>query len=480
MIEKASVGTARKSDENSPEISLANIPLERIETEICELAAHISAATYRMLLLLAEFDRRKGWFEWGCKSCVQWLTWRCGMSSGAARDHLRVAHRLGGMPLIASAFAAGELSYSKARALSRIVTPENEETLRDWARNSTAADLERLSRAYRRAISSDQDERERFERRRLTSMEAEDGTVIIRARLMPEDAAVVLRAIDLAAKSLATNPDDDDEGTDPSTDQDARWVRQDKRRADALVAMSESALQPASETCSSVPDRHQVVLYADVESLKKNPMEGPQLEDGRQVSVEAARRILCDAPVVELRTNDSGQPETSRKKRFPSTPMRRAVRARDRHCRFPGCRQKVAMDVHHVEHWIDDGETEPPNLALLCRYHHHLVHEGGFHMQAEVSGDFRFFTPDWKEIEPGYVCKVSGTLEELNTSIGLEIDGETGIPLWDGYPMDMDSAVVALTCIDDISDPSALLDWWKSEEGPGGQTAAAQGVSALE
>lgn len=440
-----------------PAGSLEKVPLERIETEICELAAHISAATYRMLVLLAEFDRRKGWFEWGCKSCVAWLTWRCGLSTSAARDHLRVAHRLNEMPLIAAEFAAGKLSYSKVRALSRIVTSENEETLVEWATRSTAADIERLSHSYRRALASEDGAGELFDKRRLAVFGAEDGMVIIRARLMPEDAAVVLKAIDIEAKSLATDPENDDEGTDPTTDPDARWVRQDKRRADALVAVAETALADGTVSRSD-SDRYQVMLYTDVESLRKTISPVPQLEDGREISVETARRIACDAPVVQIKTNDAGQPDTDRKKRFPSTAMRRAVRARDRHCRFPGCRQKVAMDVHHVEHWVDDGETEPGNLSCLCRYHHHLVHEGGFLMDVAPGGTFRFFTPDRKPIEAGYTCSVPGTVEDLNSGVGLEIDAETGIPLWDGQPMDQDSAAHALACLDDVLDPAKLLE----------------------
>ena len=67
------------------------VPLERLEGEICRLAAHVNAATCRWLELVGEFDRREGWAVWGAKSCSQWLGHRCGLSPAAARDHVRVA-----------------------------------------------------------------------------------------------------------------------------------------------------------------------------------------------------------------------------------------------------------------------------------------------------------------------------------------------------------------------------------------------------
>src|SRR5215211_7514182 len=93
---------------------------DRLADQITELASHIHAATCRWLWLVAEFDRRGGWAEWGCRSCAHWLSWRCGISPVAAREHVRVALRLQELPLIRAAFEQGQLSYSKVRALTRV------------------------------------------------------------------------------------------------------------------------------------------------------------------------------------------------------------------------------------------------------------------------------------------------------------------------------------------------------------------------
>src|SRR5690349_23109888 len=92
------------------------VPLERVEAQICELAGHLAAATCRFLVLLADFDARRGWASWEMNSCAQWLSWKCQLSSGTAREHVRVARALRDLPVIRARFAAARLSYAKVRA----------------------------------------------------------------------------------------------------------------------------------------------------------------------------------------------------------------------------------------------------------------------------------------------------------------------------------------------------------------------------
>lgn len=98
----------------------AATPLESLESRICAGAARIAATTSQWLRLVVEFDRREGWRASGCRSTAQWLSWRCGMSLATAYEHLRVGRVLERLPRIAEEFAAGRLSYSKVRALTRI------------------------------------------------------------------------------------------------------------------------------------------------------------------------------------------------------------------------------------------------------------------------------------------------------------------------------------------------------------------------
>ena len=131
------------------------MPLERLEAEITQLAGHLAAAECRWMVLIAEFDRRAGYEQWGCRTCSHWLSWQCGLDTRAAREHVRVARALETLPLITHAFAAGTLSYSKVRALTRVATPENEASLVMIAGHATAVQVERTVRTYRRVLSQD-------------------------------------------------------------------------------------------------------------------------------------------------------------------------------------------------------------------------------------------------------------------------------------------------------------------------------------
>src|SRR5258708_3803990 len=123
--------------------------LDRLGDEIAELSAHLDAATARLLVLIREFDARAGW-NTGFRSCAHWLSWRVGLELGAARERVRVARALEALPGLAQALARGELSYAKARALTRVATPETEERLLAVGKAGTAQHVERNVRGWRR------------------------------------------------------------------------------------------------------------------------------------------------------------------------------------------------------------------------------------------------------------------------------------------------------------------------------------------
>jgi Domain of unknown function (DUF222) len=127
MFDAQFSSTADDTDlDNSMSPGPDQVPLERLEAEICELAGHLAAATCRFLVLLGDFDARRGWADWEMTSCAAWLSWKCQMSSGTAREHVRVARALRDLPVIRGEFGAGRLSYAKVRALTRIATAGTE------------------------------------------------------------------------------------------------------------------------------------------------------------------------------------------------------------------------------------------------------------------------------------------------------------------------------------------------------------------
>src|SRR6188474_582936 len=113
------------------------LPIRELEAQITELAGHLNAANHRWLMLIAEFDRRNGWADGFTQSCAHWLSWKCGLDLGSAREKVRVARALEPLPLISKAMSQGELSYSKVRALTRVATAATEEVLLNVALHGT-------------------------------------------------------------------------------------------------------------------------------------------------------------------------------------------------------------------------------------------------------------------------------------------------------------------------------------------------------
>src|SRR3954468_24354080 len=156
---------------------------ERLEVEITTLAGHIAAATCRWLLLVGEFDRREGWASWDCRSCAHWLSWQCAMGLRAAREHVRVARALTGLPAIRAVFSEGRLSYSQVRALTRVAGPETEAELLELARFATGGQLDKIVRGYHKATVLRDQARDSYERRELVWWHEDDGSLVIQARL---------------------------------------------------------------------------------------------------------------------------------------------------------------------------------------------------------------------------------------------------------------------------------------------------------
>jgi len=177
--------------------------LGELGERIAEMAAHIEAATWRLLRAISEFDRKGGWNR-GLMSCAHWLTWRCQWDPVTAREKVRVARALDDLPRISEALRAGRVSYSKVRAMTRVATPESEGELLNIALCGTASHVESVVRGYRRAqrLDSPQEEQARRAARYLEITHDAEGMVIIRARLTPEVGSVVTKALEAAMEQI--------------------------------------------------------------------------------------------------------------------------------------------------------------------------------------------------------------------------------------------------------------------------------------
>ena len=418
---------------------------------IAELAARINIATCEMLTLVAGFDRREGWAD-NFTSCAEWLAWRTGRTLAAARENVRVAHALEELPLTAEAMATGQLSYTKARTMTRVATPETEATLLEYAQSISAARLEQLARRWK-TLSRDGElsvEEARHRSRTFSVAIDADGMYMVRGRLEPEVGAMLMRAIEAASDALYR-------GEDAEARPQGR-----QRRADAAGLVAERALAagfggdggraagggdeagdgaggeargPGRDAALSGTraERYQVVVHTEAATLCERGETGRSELDGVRVCAETSRRMACDAARVAMCHRDGEVVSVGRRQRTIPPHIRRALEERDRGCRYPGCASRFT-EAHHVKHWADGGETSLANTLLLCRRHHRLVHEGKMRMALDRDGKAAFFTRKGQVI--GSAPPLPGAVRKLPTPPPPPRDR-----LSNGAPRFVDSAV---------------------------------------
>src|SRR6202162_2420796 len=113
-----------------------------------------------------------------------------------------------------------------------------------------------------------------------------------------------------------------------------------------------------SAPSGSSADRYQVVVHVDAETLKDRSAGRCQLEHGPSLPAETVRRLACDASLIRIVETERGEPlDVGRKTRTIPPAIRRALNTRDPGCCFPGCTYQRYLDAHHIEHWVDGGET---------------------------------------------------------------------------------------------------------------------------
>jgi hypothetical protein len=297
-----------------------------------------------------------------------------------------------------------------------VATPETETTLLDFARAGSAANLERVVRGWKTLDRRSEvgAEQIRHRRRRFSAWVDDDGMVVVRGRLDPEVGALLMRAVEAASDALYREEVRGGAGAAAAGEEDR--TKPEQRRADAVGLIAERALaagfgngngaRSGDGTGAEADDapisgtraeRYQVMLHVDAGTLEEAGDPGlSELEDGTRVSAETSRRIACDAGLVRITRGSDGKVlGAGRRTRTVPPALRRALEARDRGCRFPGCGLRFT-EAHHVKHWADGGETSLRNTTLLCRAHHRAVHEGGVRVCLDVKGQVVFFTPRGK------------------------------------------------------------------------------------
>ena len=456
----------RTDQASKPAALLATAEVERLADAIAEVATHIDAATHRLLTLIRRFDEGSGWSQHGALSCAHWLNWRIGLDLGAARERVRVARALGALPVLDDALRRGAVSYSKVRAITRVATLTNEAALLEMARHTTASQLERICRGFRRALTN-LDERpgdlaDEEYRRFVRVRDTHDGMVRIDAQLRPEEAAMVMQALDVA-RHRAWRSRDSAAAHDVSaeTPLPAISVKQPGAalaRADALVAVAESYLSSeAASTRTSNATPIELVVHVDAATLREDDDDHDPaatvavatLDDGTALAPTTAQRLACDARVVQVIEDPAGNVRAiGRRTRRISATLRRALRARRRlplsglyepsHRRAPH-RRLVARRQDAARQPVLALPPAPP-LRARARLPHRADGRGEL-MFHTASGEL---VPLATPIRPSWPHEAFTKLRERHATLGLAIDGRTALPLWNGDRIDYHLVVQAL------------------------------------
>ena len=461
-------------DDESP-FPATVLSVEELADRLCLMAGRLAAAECEFLELLAEFDAREGWAVVGVRSAAHWLSWRCGMTLGAARERVRVARALTYLPQVRDAFRAGRLSYCKVRALTRVATDATEPELLEIALGATGAQLERVVRSWRTTVLAEMSASSHV-RRGFTRRAEADGSVLYTLRVAPEDAAVVDAAV-AAARAVVLDADGRPVET-PEESVMAAELTDDppivRASADAVVLLAESFL--TNGALDDTSDVRRVVIHADLEALTSvtdaapSPATPPpahataptsaaddpvdvrarrgrpascSVEGGSALAPSTVLRHLCQASAqVMLRAADDHPLDLGRSARHASAKQRAALRVRDGGCcRFPSCTQTHRLIPHHVEWWSRGGRTDLDSLILLCPTHHRAVHELGYSILALGRGRFRFFTPRGSSIPEAPGQRSDGRAQLATAGV----DETTIQPMWGGEHLDLELVIWALS-----------------------------------
>jgi hypothetical protein len=338
--------------------------------------AVIAAASAECLRAVADYDDSGQWKSDGATSMSAWLAARYALAWGTAREWVRVAHALRGLPRIARAYALGEISWDQLRPLTKFASRETEEY---WARKAPElrpSSLWREARRHERVLA--REARDVHRRRYLwLHWDPESPALYLEGMVGAEQGAALQAALERRAQEVVLEEETHSPG--------------DARMADALVELVTGGASDRAPVAT-------LVVHAGVEVLTgEEPSEGPWLaetETGTRLASEAVRRLACDSR-IEWVLESGGRPVgIGRRGRAVPSQIMRVLRHRDGGaCRFPGCQQKRWLHAHHLVHWAQGGATTLDNLVLLCHAHHRLIHEGGWRTSGHPGRDLRFHDP---------------------------------------------------------------------------------------
>jgi Domain of unknown function (DUF222)/HNH endonuclease len=321
----------------------------------------------------AEFAASDAWDEDGSVSAVDWLRINCHMNAGAAANAIAVGEMLERLPESHQAVVDCEIGFAHLATMARTAEALgdrfDERVLVEKAKENSPGKFFYICHHARHAADPKTyaaEQAEQVEQRRLKLSTWMDGSLLISGQLDPVGGAALLsKIVPLARKSGADD-----------------YRSPERRNADALV-----------ELASGGGSQAQIQVTSSIETLfALAGAPAAEMEHSLPVSSKTIERLACDSGIARILLNsESLVIDVGRSKRVVSEPGRRALTARDGHCKWTHCERPASRSAaHHLVHWIHGGGSDLDNLILLCHRHHWMVHEGGW--QIVRGDDGRIFT----------------------------------------------------------------------------------------
>src|SRR6266545_4016877 len=347
----------------SPEIPTSRSELEH---ELLRIRGEIEIRELYFARLAAELayrDRHEEYVE-SEQTTIDWLRHNCRLTQQAAADRIHIGDRLPVMPRSEDALYYGEIGIQHLAVMARTAVAVgnafDESQLLPQAHSP--GKFYHLSLHYRHSLRPKDVADEQaglMEGRQLSMSTAEDGCLLLNGVIDPVGGAALRTALEPLAKPMGRH--------------DYRDRKQ--RLADALVELATGGgkVKVQMQVTSSI----ETLL-----GLLGSP--GAETEFSLPISSKTVERWACDCSLTRVLMQDSVVIDVGRSQRTIAGAKRRALIARDKHCRWPGCERPASWcDGHHIVHWINGGGLELENMVLLCQRHHWLVHEGGWQIRSE-------------------------------------------------------------------------------------------------
>jgi hypothetical protein len=363
---------------------------DQIGTVLICLRRSIDKMELEFAALAATFAESKEWERQGSVSPVHWLRHECKTPTQVAADRICVGQQLTNLAKSVEAVAEGRIGFAHLALIAQTqeAVAENgrsldESRLLAQAEELSVSEFRRACRHARHAADPEgvaREEAEAVDARCLELNQVADG-VFIQGFVESAGAAVLRSALEPLARRTGRGDD----------------RRRDRRLMDALVELSNRALDTGSLPQHGSQRPHLQVTSSLETLLGRVGSPAAELEFSLPISSRTVERFACDCNLTRVLLNsDSMVIDIGRSKRVITGSRRRALVARDKHCRWPGCDRPASWSTaHHLVHWIHGGSSDLDNQVLLCYRHHWLVHEGRWQLIKQEDGSLRSIPPPY-------------------------------------------------------------------------------------